>query len=279
MPKLSVMLLCYHSGLSASAISPRDLLAAFSEAGVNGLEPAPKWCEDEPVLWSEIQSIAGDLGMDWSCADHGVNFIGDGTAGARQEALDIVARGVEFCRKLGCERMLLPGTKPCEGMSNEDGRLVYGDMLAKAAEQSAGSGITLMIEDFGMTPLFTASAGHCLDVLKGAGDAVKFTFDNGNFLLGGDLPAECYSAFRGRIEHVHIKDFRVRQPDESPSLVSPAGVGYEGCPIGAGDAQPDGCLKLLKADGYDNWLSIEAGGYDTAEPAVQAARFILSSWE
>jgi hypothetical protein len=36
------------------------------------------WCEQQPGLWDEMQGAAADAGMQWSCCDVGVNFIGDG---------------------------------------------------------------------------------------------------------------------------------------------------------------------------------------------------------
>lgn len=279
MAKLSVMLLCCNRGLSAGAMTPRYLVDTLSAAGVTGLEPAPTWCEQEPALWSELRTIAEGRGMAWSCCDVMVNFIGDGTPAARLEALDRVEKGIEFCREIGCSLALLPGTKPCEGMSNAEGRRIYGERLAEAAEKAVGSGVGLMIEDFGVYPNFAASGTHCAEVLALAGDEIGMNFDNGNFLLGGELPSECYVMFRDRIRHVHIKDFRVRSPDGRSSLVSPRGVGYEGCLIGSGDAQVDGCLKLLKADGYEEWLSIEAGGFDNLDEAVYGAEFISRCWD
>lgn len=279
MTKLSVMLMCCNGGLSARAITPERVIADLGVAGVTGLELVPQWCEQEPGLWAELRRIAEDAGMEWCCSDVVVNFIGDGSAAAHRDAVEKVLRGVDFCREIGCTRALLPGTRPAPGMSNEEGRRLYGERLAEVAGRTAGSGVTLMIEDFGVHPLFTASAAHCLEVLDIAGDDIKFNFDNGNFLLGGDLPVECYQTFRDRTAHVHIKDFRVRVPNDKPSLLSPTGVGYEGCDIGAGDAQVEGCLRLLKHDGYDGWLSIEAGGYDNVDAAVQGAQAIQRVWE
>ena len=278
MCRLSVMLMCFNRGLGDRVLGPRDLIDALSAAGISGLEPAPSWCEQHTDLWVELRQIAQDQGMDWSCCDVSVNFIGDGSEQARREAMDAVSRGVDFCRELGCERALLPGTKPAEGMSESEGRRLYGERLAEAVERHAGSGVTLMIEDFGVYPLFTAGAAHCREVLDIAGPGAGFTFDNGNFLLGGDAPAESYPRFRDRIEHVHIKDFRVRTPDNTPSLTSPRGIPYEGCEIGTGDAQVRGCVRLLKADRYTGWLSIEAGGYRDAEAAVQGAKAIQEAW-
>jgi sugar phosphate isomerase/epimerase len=277
--KLSVMLMCCNGGLSAGALQPADLIADLAAVGVTGLEAVPQWCAQEADLWTELRRIAEDAGMQWCCCDVVVNFIGDGSRKAREEALEKVVREVDFCRRLGCELALLPGTKPAPGMSNEEGRRIYGDCLAAVVERTAGSGVTLMIEDFGVYPHFAAGAGHCEEVLAGAGDAVRFNFDNGNFLLGGDLPVEAYQRFRERVAHVHIKDFRVRAPDDSSSLVSPSGVGYEGCEIGSGDAQVAGCLHLLKRDGYEGWLSLEAGGYDNIDSALAGARVIRDIWE
>jgi len=99
----------------------------------------------------------------------------------RQAALDWVAQGVEICAGLGCPTALVAGSKPATGMSNEEGRKVLADALAKVAECAQGSGVTMTIEDFGVYPEFTCSSEHVLEVVQAAAHPnLKITFDNGN---------------------------------------------------------------------------------------------------
>ena len=65
-------------------------------------------------------------------------------------------------------------------MSNEEGRKIYSEGLAKSFDMTKGSGVTLTIEDFGVYPYFACSSAHCIEVLDGAKrPALKLTFEIG----------------------------------------------------------------------------------------------------
>ena len=277
--QLSVMLFPFHRLLSDGALHPEAFVAQLQAEGVTAIEPMASWIRSDPQNWARFDAAVRAAGMVYSCYDIGVNFIGESPAD-RQAALDLVAGEVAFCRDtLGCPIALLPGTRPAAGMSNEEGRKLYGEGLAKSAARSAGSGVTLTIEDFGVYPHFACAAAHCLEVLEAAGDAVKLTFDNGNFMLGGDRPLDAYHATKARIAHVHIKDFCRRAADGKPSLTTVDGVPLQGCRIGAGEAQVGECLEALRRAAYGGWVSIEVGGGDPVEQAVHGARVIRQAWE
>ena len=277
--KLSVMLFPFHRLLSEGALEPTAFVRDLRAAGVTAIEPMASWIRSDPVNWGRFDAAARSAGMVYSCYDIGVNLIGESVAD-RQAALELVAREVAFCRdELQCFVALLPGTRPAAGMSNEEGRRLYGEALAQAATLSAATGVTLTIEDFGVYPHFACAARHCMEVLNGAGETLRFTFDNGNFLLASDLPLEAYIATRPRLAHVHIKDFCPRDPDGSPSLTSVGGVPYQGCLIGDGTAQVRECLQALRRDGYEQWISIEVGGGNPVEQALHGARVIRAVWQ
>lgn len=258
--KLSVMLFPFHTGLSQGTFTARQLVRDLWCAGARAIEPMWSWIAKEPDKWAEFNAAAQDLGMVYSCYDVGLNLVGT-SAADREKALDNCKKQVDFAREvLKCPIVMLPGSKPAEGMSNEEGRKIYGETLGMAATAAAGSGVTICIEDFGMHPHFAAAAEHCLEVLDIAGPEAKLTFDNGNFLLGGDLPSEILPLVADRICHVHIKDFTRRAPDDRPSLTSRYGVQYKGCLIGEGAAQAELCVQMLREIGYNGWFSAEVGG-------------------
>lgn len=277
--KLSVMLFPFHRLLSDGSLDPAGFVKTLQDEGVTAIEPMTNWIRSDPQNWARFDAAARAAGMVYSCYDIGVNFIGEKPAD-RQAALDLVQREVAFCRDaLKCPTALLPGTRPAPGMSADEGRMLYGEGLAKAAALTAGSGVTLSIEDFGVYPRFACAAAHCMQVLQIAGAAVKFTFDNGNFLLGGDRPLDAYRVTKARIAHVHIKDFCPRDPDGNPSLTTVGGVPLKGCLIGEGEGQVRECVQAVRRDGFTGWVSIEVGGGDPVAQAVHGARVIRQAWE
>lgn len=277
--KLSVMLFPFHKDLSDKVLEPKNLVQEFRAVGITAIEPMMSWLDADPIRWTELRKAADDLGMKYSCFDVGVNFVGE-SAADRQKAQDIVARGVQICVDLKCPVALLPGTKPAANMSNEEGRKIYAEELAKAAERAKGSGVTLTIEDFGVYPFFACSIEHVLEVLDGTKrDDVKLTFDNGNFLLADESPAACFKRCADRIVHVHIKDFALQPADATMGIKSREGKRYIGCEIGTGMAEVKECLALIKASKYDGWLSLEVGTRPPLDAAIRGAKYVREVWE
>ena len=275
--KLSVMLFPFHRLLTEGRLDAGALIHTLEDQGVGALEPMLGWDTAEPAKWRALRDAAVDAGLAFSCLDIGVNLVGESEAD-RNQALDTVMRGVELCRDdLHCPLVLLAGSKAATGTTDAESRRVYGETLARAVERTAGSGVTLTNEDFGVYPTFAASAEHCLEVLAVAGPAVRFTFDNGNFLLADDRPSEAYALVRPLISHVHIKDFALRPADQQQSLTSPRGKQFKGCLIGQGEGQVRTCLALLKVDDYTGWLSLEVGGDPVAE-VVRGAEVVAEAW-
>jgi len=273
------MLFPFHAGLSEGTLAVESLLRDFRAAGISGLEPMLYPEGAEPAWWDTLFRVAKDTGMRQACLDIGVDLVGTGEAD-RRAALDLVARGVEFCRKIECPIALLAGSCPGPGMSNAEGRKLLAESLARAAERAEGSGVTLTIEDFGVYPAFTCSAAHVAEVLDAAAHPdLRVTFDNGNFLYADEQPVAAYPRLRDRVLHVHIKDFTLASEPVAGALQSLAGRQWVGAPIGRGEAQVSECLSLLRADGYEGWLSLEVGCEPPLEDAVRGAAFLREAWE
>jgi sugar phosphate isomerase/epimerase len=277
--KMSVMVFPFHKELSDKTLSAKKFVEDMKNVGVTALEPMLSWVDSDPAGWNELRKAAADAGMQYSCFDIGANFVGE-NAEDRRKAFDNVARGVEWCVQVKCPVALLPGSRPATGMSNEEGRKIYSEGLAKSFDMTKGSGVTLTIEDFGVYPHFACHSTHCIEVLDGAKrPALKFTFDNGNFILADEQPADALKRTQDRIVHVHIKDFALRPPDDKPGLTTPAGKKYMGCEIGAGVTQVKECLALIKASRYSGWISLEVGTRPPLDSAIQGAKYVTEAWK
>ena len=275
--KLSVMLFPFHNDLKEGTHSATELVEKLYSVGARALEPMLRNIDDAPEIWEELRAAAADFGMSYSCLDIGANLIGE-SEDDRSAALDTVARGVDLCADLDCPIALIPGTRPAPGMSNEEGRKVYSAMLAKAGQRTADSGVTLTIEDFGVYPEFACHSSHVLEVVSGAGPEIRVTWDNGNFLLADEMPADAYPPLRGRTVHVHVKDW-VPAPDGAKGLVTPAGKAWAGAHIGHGEAQVQESLRLLHADRYEGWVSLEVSVAPALEAAVIGAKYVTGVWD
>jgi sugar phosphate isomerase/epimerase len=280
MNNLSIMLFPYHRGLIEGEWTAAELLHTFRGAGITGIELMQNAVWKDPKKWAEFDAAAKAEGMVYNCYDVMVNLVGENET-EREQAIQAALTAIAYARDtLACPTVLLAGTKPATGMDETEGRRVYAESLARVIDTAGDCGVTVTIEDFGVYPRFTAAGAHCLDVLEAVNrDRMRFTFDNGNFLLGGDRPMDAFDALYPYTSHVHIKDFTPREPDGKPSLTSSTGIPYKGCLIGAGDGQVRTCVRKLKEVGYTGWISLEMGGGDVIAEAIHGARVVSETWE
>lgn len=275
---LSVMHCTFNGLLSRKEVTPAQLAEDYSKAGATAIEPMERCIAADENLWKETDAACKDHGLVYDCYDVGVNLIGDGTADAMQKALDDVKRNAEYARTvLAAPCMMIYGTAPAEGMELDYARKLYGEQLRKAAELAKAFNVTACIEDFGVTPYFTASATHCKTVLDIAGDDAKFNFDNGNFFYGGETPRKAFELLADKTCHIHIKDFRMFKDDSITNrLRSVDGFLFEDKLHGQGDADVDWTIKSFLARGYKGFFSMEVFSKHTYEDTIYALKHASS---
>jgi len=275
---LSVMQCTFHGLLANGKVTPAKLAESYSKAGATAIEPMESCLHGPEILWKESDSAFKDYGLVYDCYDVGINLIGDGSSKALQEALDKAASNAEIAREiLSAPCMMIYGTAPAEGMDYDYARKLYGEQLRKIAELAKPYNVTVCIEDFGVTPHFTASSKHCKAVLDVAGDAVKFNFDNGNFFYGGDTARNAFALLADRTCHVHIKDLKMYRDDSvTKATRSVNGDLFSEMPHGQGIADVDWTIKSFLERGYKGFFSIEVFSKNTYEDTIFALKHASS---
>jgi inosose dehydratase len=99
---------------------------------------------------------------------------------------------------------------------------------------------------------------------------VPLCLDTGHVLVGGSDPVDIARAANGRVTHVHLKDV-------DPALAAEVRDGRTGYreavarglyrPLGDGEVDVEGLLRLLRASGYAGWYVLEQDVVLEAEPA------------
>jgi sugar phosphate isomerase/epimerase len=272
---LSVMLCAFHGLITDDSLQPKVLVDAIVGAGLRAVEPMLSNLDVAPVPWQEVLDLCQEAGLKVSCLDIGANLVGNSLE-ERTEALRTVERALDLCVEMNCPLGLIYGSTPAPDMSNEDGRKIYSQGLARCAEMAQSRHVTACIEDYGGSTAFACRSDHVREVVTGAGPEVRVVWDNGNFILADELPMHAYDVLRDLAVHVHIKDFALDETDQA-SLKSTAGKAYKGTQIGKGDTQVAECVAALKRDDYDGWLSLEVGG-PPVEQMIAGAEFVKRVW-
>lgn len=113
---------------------------------------------------------------------------------------------------------------------------------------------------------------------------VTLTLDIGHMALAGADPVQCARDWSSRIDHIHIKDARIdvlqRAKAEHRSDFDTWWADV--CvPLGTGDVDIDGVLRVLAETSYDGWLVVEQDRAPTSAaelPAVAAEQAANGEW-
>ena len=151
------------------------------------------------------------------------------------------------------------------------------DGLRRAAACAKEYGVLLCLENHG---LLAGKAEQVKGIIQDVGsDALRSTFDTGNFLLVDENPVHSLSILSGLIGHVHFKDFKKADAhSEGRTYRSLSGDPYIGAVSGKGDIDFGRILAGLRQMRYSGWLSVEFEGegdpLEGSRESVQA----LAKW-
>lgn len=129
-------------------------------------------------------------------------------ATATGDALDTdFAKIVEDCRRLDC-RFTRIGMMPFEAMVSKDAVIRFAQETEEAAQRLAAEGITLAYHNHHVD--FAKHDGETLfDIVRRVSPSVHFEIDVHWVQRGGRNPVDVLAEFAGKVELVHLKDYRV----------------------------------------------------------------------
>jgi sugar phosphate isomerase/epimerase len=134
------------------------------------------------------------------------------------------------------------------------------EALGRVTREAERLGLVLALENHGLP----CTAEEQVETIRQMGSPnLRATVDVGNYLSGGQEAVDAVRVAAPVCAYVHFKDFRKR-PDPS----KPWGWKTEPCTVGRGDVDHLGCLKALKAAGYDGYIALEYEGPDDEKVGV-----------
>jgi sugar phosphate isomerase/epimerase len=181
-----------------------------------------------------VRRAMADAGLAVCCVDTSFE-IADPDA-----SIDEALGYVELAAELGGPMIrLFAGAPDGEPRSATVGRTV--ERLSVLAERGGSLGVTIGVE----THDSFATGEILADVLSDAPRDVGVIWDTLNPIVAGEPPERTFAAIADRIVHVHIKDGAVPPDLEENRL------------LGEGRVPVSAIVRMLAADGYEGWLSVE----------------------
>jgi sugar phosphate isomerase/epimerase len=214
----------------------------------------------EAIAARELREVCAQTGL--GLVGHTAWYLpfGSPAARVREAAVAEVAAGFELLAALGADRCNVHINAFSAGVIAAADVLRWnGESFARLAELAQPYGLSVMVEHVPGSFNSVEAIGAVL-----AADArLGFHLDVGHAHLDGpDKTAALLEAFGPRLRHVHLADNKLRTDDHMP--------------LGAGWVDWPAVVRLLRAAGYDDTLTLEVFTSDRAYLVASAERW--RSW-
>ena len=283
--KAGVSLYSFHGYKSSDSLGIKGCIEKSKELGFTGLDfvelghfPSRK---EYLEFTKDIGDFCKDIGMEAICLCVGADFINN----SAKEEIDRVKFLAEAAASLGCRYMRHdatrgPAANAGKSKSFDDLLPALADAYFKVTEYAKTLGVKTCVENHG---LFVQHAERVEKLIKAVGNKnFGALVDIGNFMCVDKDPKNEIAILARYALHAHAKDFRFRDG----SLGDP-GKGYfktlagnylQGAILGQGCVDINGCINVLKENGYDKYLTLEFEGTEDPIYAIESGQKILSKF-
>ncbi len=269
--KLGLSSYSLHRDIASGKLSILDAPRWIKEQGGEHIEIVPISFNliERPELIDDIRRAADDAGIDISNYAVGANFAVEDEAAYRRTIEETKAH-VDVAHRLGVKRMRHdvasrpPAEATIQRFEADLPKLV--EACREVADYAAQYGITTSVENHG----YYIQASDRVQRLVSAVDRPNFrtTLDVGNFMCADENPLMAVKKNLGIASMVHLKDFYLRPASSAfgEGWFRTAGGDYlRGAIAGHGDVPLEAILSVIKASGYDGYISLEFEGLEDCQ--------------
>lgn len=262
----------YSFGGYVDRLGMAGVIDKAAEMGFSGIEFAEgAWTDGlNAKVAADCRRRAADAGLETVSYCIGADLL-CGSGGDLEKEIDRVKKEIDFAAELGVRNMR---HDVAYGMRAEDGKragIGYDDALPRLAEgcrriteYAEKRGIGTMTENHGYFSQDACRVEKLINAVnhKNFGALV----DIGNFMCADEDPAKSVSIMAPYAKHVHCKDFHYKkgnEPDPGRGWFPTRAQNYlRGAILGHGVVPVGQCLKILKVNGYDGFVSLEFEGME-----------------
>ena len=278
--KTGISLYSLSRAINAKEMTVVQAIEWMAENGAEHVEIVPcgfSLAEDKQLL-NDIVKTCAKVKLDISSYTIGANFVRPSQAELKAE-IERLRKEVDIAAALGVKRMRHDvAYRAPEESSLDNFEKDLPDMVAgcqAVADHAAKHGIVTSVENHGY---HVQHFDRVQRLVKAVGrDNFRTTIDIGNFVVVDVDPLAGVKKNAPLASMVHVKDFYLRPASADPGegwFKSAAGNFCRGAIVGQGDVDIRGALKILKAAGYDGYLSVE---FEGMEDCRQGSRIGLAN--
>lgn len=253
------------------------LIEKAKEMGFDAIE-FTDLCPPEGITESEyalmLRKESERVGLPIASYTIGANFI---NCENFDEEVKRLKNKVDIAALLGAKVMRHDATDGFRGIEHsfkgfDQALPILAEGCRKVTEYAAEKGISTMVENHG----YFSQESTRVEKLVNAVNNPNFGLlvDVGNFACADDYSPVAVGRVAPYAKHVHVKDFYVRSGNGiNPGrgfFMSRGGNYLRGAIVGQGDIPVLQCLRALKRENYDGYVSIEFEGMEECVEAISA---------
>lgn len=246
-----------HKSMYDQSWTNADFIRFAAEAGADGVELLSVFWDKETDVPAVRQALA-ETGLRLACFG-ACNNLALSDAAAREAQVKDITDSVDWAVLFGASVVRVFSGDKSDDVTYEEaeGWIIGG--LKEAADYAARKGVTLCLENHGY---FAGKPEQVETVVSQVNSqALRSTFDTGNFLLVDADPNEAVLKLKHLASHIHVKDFAaVSGPYDGNIYQSLSGSRYAGKICGEGDVDLPFILSEFLKQGYEGWMTIEFEG-------------------
>ena len=281
--KICISSYSFNSLISSGEITDLDTVRLAHELGFSAIEicGVPKDKLDCMAEYAEQLKA--------ECEKYGITianfvFAADFLSGREESGMDperevVRVKGmIDYARLLGVKNVRHDALWSLGKCSSFDEALkIIAPRIREVSEYAKERGIVTTVENHG----FICQEPLRMERLFNAVGCDNFGLlcDIGNFLCADAEPALSVAIVAPYTRYVHAKDFYYKSgssldlPKDGQGWIKTRAKNYiKGAPIGHGCVPVTQCLRILKAEGYDGYVTIEYEGKEDCMKAIPIAK-------
>lgn len=274
--KIGVSSYSYQQLINSGKETQLSVMKLAKDAGFDGIEfidlSAPEGMAEADYA-SLIREESEKLSLPVIAYTVGANLLGERSL---DEEVERVCKKVDIAEILGAKNLrhdaawsMPEDIKTYAGFEQILPVLTEG--CKRITDYAATKGITTMIENHGF---FCQDSSKVERIITGtASPNFGALIDIGNFCCADENSAVAVGNLARYAKHVHAKDFHIKSGNglnPGDGFFKSRGGNYlRGSIIGHGDIPVFQCLSILKANGYDGYVSVEFEGLEDCEKGIK----------
>lgn len=276
--KIAVSLYCFYQAIRDGRMTLADIIPKAKEMGYEGIEIV-SWGEPyEKMLKAakELKAQSEDVGLPIIAYLTGSDFLKNDM----DEQVDALKRDLDIAAVFGVNRMRHDSTSGYDKngtlLSVDEALPIVAEGYRRVTEYAQSMGISTMIENHGYFFQHSSRVKRLMEAV----DHKNFGWlvDIGNFMCADERSVDAVRTAAPYAVHAHAKDFHFKKKgDYIPKqrwFPTSGGNALRGAIIGHGVVDVPECLNILKASGYDGWLSVE---FEGMEDCIEGLEYDLAN--